>query len=246
MKTRALILAAGKSRRMKSGRNKVLHDLLGKTIIERVVDALSIKEIERIGIIVGEHNIEEIQKVLKDRVDYIIQKEQMGTGHAVLCSRDWMKDFDGKVIVVVGDAPLLDQQTIKNLIRIFDKHHYAVVFLSALFKSPPAYGRVIRNKNKQVVKVIEERDASEKEKEVKEVSSSHYCFDKTKLFAALKKVQNDNVQSEYYLPDVIEIFINNGDPIEAITVSNPMLTFGINSQADLLQAVHFLEKKSKL
>jgi len=240
MKSRALILAAGKGKRMKSERSKVLHEINGKSLIEYVVDALDVDEIERIGVIVSEQNIDEIREILGRRVDFIIQKEQLGTGHAVLSAENWLNGFEGKIVVVVGDAPFLDKQTVRGLLVEFETNNCAGVLLSAIYDVPPAYGRVVRNKNGGMIKIVEEKDASEEEKKIKEVSSSHYCFDKVKLFSTLKQVKNENVQGEYYLPDVIEIFIQNGENVEALPVSDPMITFGINSQEDLLLAEKLL------
>jgi len=242
MGTRALILAAGKGKRMKSERSKVLHEIAGKSIIEYVVNALDIPEIEKTGVIVSEQNIDEIKDVLGDRVDYIIQKEQLGTGHAVLSAEKWLDRFEGKIVVVVGDAPFLDKKTVLGLLSHFETKKFACVLLSAIYDKPPPYGRVIRNEYGDLVKIVEEKDASEVEKKINEVSSSHYCFDKEKLFSALKQVKNENEQNEYYLPDVIEIFIKNGELVEALPVNNPMITLGINSREDLIMAEKMLLK----
>jgi bifunctional UDP-N-acetylglucosamine pyrophosphorylase/glucosamine-1-phosphate N-acetyltransferase len=243
MKTRALILAAGKGKRMNSEKTKVLHDLNGKSLIEYVVNALDITKIERTGVIVSEQNIEEIRNVLGERVDYIIQKEQLGTGHAVLSAENWLEGFEGKILVVVGDAPFLNTYTVRNLLDEFDSKNYTCLLLSAIYDNPPAYGRIVRNQDGSLVKIVEERDANDKEKSIKEVSSSHYCFDKSKLFDALRQIENENVQAEYYLPDVIEIFIQKGEKVEALPVSDPMITYGINSPEDLLRAERLILKK---
>ena len=243
MKTRALVLAAGKGKRMQSDRNKVLHRILGKTVIEFVIDFLAIEEIERTGIVVGEHNIEDIKLLFGDRVDYILQSEPKGTGHAVMCAEKWLIDFDGNLLVVVGDAPFLDKKTIRDLIQRFETGKYACVLLSAIFDSPPAYGRIVRNHNHDLVKIVEEKDATDQEKRITEVSSSHYCFSKSKLFTALKMISNTNEQNEYYLPDVIGVFIKNGESVEAIPVDDPMVTFGINSRKDLLHGIQKLRER---
>ena len=169
-------------------------------------------------------------------MDYIIQKEQLGTGHAVLSAKNWLSGFDGKIMVVVGDAPFLDKETVRGLLNQFEAKEYTCVLLSAIYDKPPAYGRIVRNEKKDLIKIVEDRDASDEEKKIKEVSSSHYCFDKAKLFSALEQVKNENAQGEYYLPDIIEIFIQNGESVEALPVSNPIITFGINNPEDLCMA----------
>ncbi len=236
MNTRALILAAGKGKRMKSERSKVLHKISGKSLIEFVVDALDIDEIERTGVIVSEQNIHVIREVLGNRVDYIVQKKQLGTGHAVLSAENWLSGFEGKIVVVVGDAPFLEKETVRGLLNQFEAKKYACLLLSAIYDKPPAYGRSVRKEKKDLIKIVEDRDASDEEKKIKEVSSSHYCFDKTKLFSALEQVKNENAQGEYYLPDVIKIIIQNGESVEVLPVNNPIITFGINSQEDLIMA----------
>ena len=232
-KARALILAAGRGTRMNSHKTKMLHNILDRTMIEYVVAALDLDDIERIGLIVGEHNLADIQAVLGRRVDYILQSNPLGTGHAVRCAETWLKGFEGKCVVVVGDAPLLDKLTVSRLLSEFDRDNYAVVLLSAIFDSPPPYGRVVRDSAGAVIKLVEEKDADSEEKKICEVSTSHYCFDTKSLFSALHQITNQNAQGEYYLPDVIEIFIRKGLKVGAFPVSDPMVTFGVNTMDDL-------------
>jgi bifunctional UDP-N-acetylglucosamine pyrophosphorylase/glucosamine-1-phosphate N-acetyltransferase len=242
MKARALILAAGKGKRMKSQKSKVLHEINGKTLVEYVVEALELDNIERIGVVVSRQNEKAIKDILNDRVDFIIQDEQLGTGHAVMAAHKWLESFEGKLVVVVGDAPFLMKRTIRELLDKFEMNSYACLLLSAIYKNPPPYGRVLRNDKGILIKIVEERDTTEKERRVKEVSSSHYCFDKTKLFSALEQIKNNNAQGEYYLPDVIEVLIKNGEKVDALPVSDPMITFGINSQKDLEMAQRLILK----
>ena len=243
MNTRALILAAGKGKRMKSEKTKVLHELNGKPIIEYVVEALDIDEIDQIGVIVSEDNIEEIRSHLKNRVEYILQTEQLGTGHAVLSAENWLAGFKGPVIVVVGDAPFLQKKTVGDLLNKCIQNNYTCLLLSAVYEEPPAYGRIIRDSKGKLERIVEEKDATVQEKEIKEVSTSHYCFDKVKLFSALKKIENNNAQGEYYLPDVIEIFIQDGEKTDAFPVTDPRITFGINSPEDLKIAEKMMTDK---
>lgn len=240
MQTRALILAAGQGTRMKSVLPKVLHLLNGKTIIEYVTEALEITEVEKIGIIVSDITEPGIEGTLENRADYIVQDKQLGTGHAVLSAKNWLKDFEGNLIVVVGDAPLITKELMRDLILKHEEKNAACTLLSAIWQYPPAYGRVVRSAEGKMLSIVEEKDATEEEKLIKEVSSSHYCFNSKKLFSALDKINNNNALGEYYLPDVIKILQDSGEIVEALQVNDPYLTYGINSQSDLKLASFYM------
>ena len=242
-KIRALIMAAGKSKRMQSEKSKVLHEILGKTLVEYVVDALEFEPIKRIGVVVSEHNCEEVETVLGKRVDYILQKEQLGSAHAVMVAEQWLKDFTGSLVVVVGDGPFIDSSIMQTLIQHQQQSNLAAAFLSGIYESPPPYGRVIRDVKGRVMRIVEEKDATPEERKIKEVSSSHYCFDVQKLFPALSKLNRENAQNEYYLPDVIGILTSGGEKVDAIPVDDPFLTFGINTREDFVTSAVELERR---
>ena len=243
--TRALVLAAGKSKRMKSEKNKVVLQILGKTLIEYVVEALEFELIERIGVVVSEHNKGEIKTILGKRVDYILQKEQLGSAHAVMVAEQWLKDFYGSLVVAVGDGPFISSGIIQTLIQHQQQFHLAAVFLSGIYDSPPPYGRVVRDVRGRVLRIVEEKDTTPEERKIKEVSSSHYCFDIKKLFSVLGKVERENAQNEYYLPDVIGILISRGEKVAAIPVDDPFLTFGINTREDFVAGARELQNRIK-
>lgn len=240
--TRALILAAGKGTRMRSSISKVLHKILDKTIIEYVVDALEFEAVERIGVVVGAHNLEQVRAVLKKRVDYIVQQQQLGTGHAVTEASHWLSGFEGSLVIVVGDAPFISKDIIQCLMEKQQEGNNAVCFLTTVFDNPPPWGRVIRNNNKQVIRIVEEKDATAEEKKIKEVSSSHYCFDWQKLKWALGQIGNDNTQGEYYLPDVIERLVNSGYKVKTEIIHDFLPSFGINTPEDLKFAGEQMKK----
>lgn len=241
-KTRALILAAGKSTRMHSPINKVLHKILNKTIIEYVVESLEQEYIEKIGIVVGIHNLYQIRKVLKDRVDYIVQDPPLGTGHAVIESFHWLSTFKGSLVVVVGDAPFINKNIISRLVGKQQSANSAVCFLTTITDNPPPWGRVIRDSSNNVIRIVEENDATTDEKKIKEVSSSHYCFDWQSLRIALGQIGNKNIQKEYYLPDVINQFVKDENRVGTETIHNILTPFGINTPEDL----KFAEEQMKL
>ncbi len=234
--TNALVLAAGVGKRMDSPTSKVLHKIMDKTIIEYVVESLEQGCIDKIGIVVGPHNFNNIKLLLNNRVDYIIQEDQKGTGHAVLAAEQWLNQFSGSLVVVVGDAPFISKQIIRDLIDKQQVSNSAVCFLTTIFENPPPWGRVLRDKANNVIGIVEEIEASMVQKKIKEVSSSHYCFNWKKLIQSLRRVDNSNNLNEYYLPDVINKFSKTGHNIETITTRDTLLSFGINTQDDLKYA----------
>jgi bifunctional UDP-N-acetylglucosamine pyrophosphorylase/glucosamine-1-phosphate N-acetyltransferase len=240
---RALVLAAGKSTRMRTGKSKVLFQILGKTVIEYVVAALEFELIERIAVVVGEHNFGGIETILGNRVDYILQQEQLGSAHAVMVAEPWLQNFSGSLVVVVGDGPFIDNRLMRMLIQHRQQLNLAAVFLCGIYESPPPYGRVLRNAQGQVLRIVEEKDATPRQRKIKEVSSSHYCFDVKKLFPALAKVERLNAQQEYYLPDVIGILTGGGEKVEAIPIDDPFLTFGINTNEDFVTGSRELQRR---
>ena len=241
--TRALILAAGKGSRMKSSRSKVLHTILGKTLIEYVVEALEQISVERIGVVVSAQNMQPVQAVLKNRVDYIVQREQLGTGHAVLAASDWLHTFEGSLLVLVGDAPFISPGMLRQLVEAQQKDTNVASFLTVEMSPPPPWGRVVRDSDGHVLRIVEEKDASPKERKITEVSSSHYCFYWDCLYRALHFVTAGNAQKEYYLPDVIEIMVNNGETVTTVPTDDELLPFGINTPSDLRFAESEMKKR---
>ncbi len=242
---RALILAAGKGTRMKSDKPKVLHEISGKPIIRYVTEALALPEIERVGVVVSPENHRAIKIALGASVDYIIQAEPLGTGHAVRAADDWLEGFNGSLVVVVGDAPFITKNTIKRLIAVQQKNGVASL-LTVRLDPPPPWGRIVRDSDGRVLRIVEEKDATEKERQITEVSSSHYCFDWDCLYRALHFVKTDNAQNEYYLPDVIEIMIENGESVFTVLSEDTLLPFGINAPEDLQFAESEMKKRKRL
>jgi UDP-N-acetylglucosamine diphosphorylase/glucosamine-1-phosphate N-acetyltransferase len=230
---KALILAAGKGSRMNSDIPKVLIELDEKPLVVHVAEALRIPDIDEIGVVVSDETDAGIRNWLGNDVTYTRQNQPKGTGHAVMCAESWLTDFRGDLIIVVGDAPFITKKVITKLIHQHQQNKNACTMLSAIWNDPPPYGRIVRNKAGKIIKIVEEKDATEEEMKINELSSSHYCFTYPELKKALKKIDNSNSQNEFYLPDVIGIFIEEGKIVEAIPVDNPMLTFGINTKAEL-------------
>jgi bifunctional UDP-N-acetylglucosamine pyrophosphorylase/glucosamine-1-phosphate N-acetyltransferase len=240
----AVILAAGKGKRMKSDLPKVLHKLGGKPMVEYVVETANKVGVERIILVVG-HKREKTQDILKHLpVEFVIQEEQLGTGHALLQAKDYLANFDGDILVLCGDVPLLKTNTVKRLLAGHRTKKAKATVLTAIVEDPSGYGRIIRNKNGMVQKIVEDKDASADEKNVKEINTGTFCFDCKSLFSVLDKITPDNKQKEYYLTDALKLLKEKNLPIWAVVAPNPLETLGINSQEELEKMEEILLEKS--
>jgi len=237
----AVILAAGEGKRMKTKHSKVTHKILGKALIEWVYDAVTSAGIKENIIVVG-HRADEVKKCMGEKTKYAVQEQQLGTGHAVMQVVPLLKNKGGNVIIMCGDMPLISTDTIKNAIKKHLDEKNAGTILTADFENPFGYGRIVKDSSGKVVKIIEEKDASEQEKRIKEVNSGLYCFNIELLIESLGKISNNNKQSEYYLTDVIEILIKQGNKVDTYKVGNNYEIMGINDRVQLSQAGNELRK----
>lgn len=238
----AVILAAGEGSRMKSKLYKVLHAVCGKPMIQHVVDQAMRLGTDRVVTVVG-RGADAVKEQLGDSVDYVIQKEQLGTGHAVMQAEETLANEDGTTVVLYGDTPLITKETILSLIEDHEKNGPKATILTTLAEDPYGYGRVIRASDGTVERVVEEKDASPEEKKIREINTGIYCFDNRSLFEALKKVNNDNAQGEYYLPDVVGIFKENGQSVRAYQIDNFTETLGVNDRVQLAVAERIMRRR---
>ncbi|MBM0067795.1 bifunctional UDP-N-acetylglucosamine diphosphorylase/glucosamine-1-phosphate N-acetyltransferase GlmU [Alkalicoccobacillus gibsonii] len=238
----AVILAAGQGTRMKSKLYKVLHPVCGKPMVQHVSDALNQVGFDETVIVVG-HGAEAVKAQLGEEFHYVLQAEQLGTGHAVLQADELLKDKKGITVVLAGDTPLLTGETIDALIAEHQAKQAKITVLTALAEDPTGYGRVIRGANGLVERVVEHKDATAEEQKVREINTSTYCFDNELLFQALKQVGNENAQGEYYLPDVIEILQKQGEVIAAYQSPTFSETFGVNDRVALSEAESIMKKR---
>lgn len=238
----AVILAAGQGTRMKSKLYKVLHPVAGRPMIQHVISQLNKAELDELITVVG-FGAEKVTETVGDQCKFVIQEEQLGTGHAVQQAEDLLKNKEGTTIVVCGDTPLITSETYESLLNYHEKEGSKATILTATAPNPTGYGRVIRNENNQVEKIVEHKDASENELQINEINTGTYCFDNQALFAALKQVSNDNAQGEYYLPDVIEILRNESQKVGAYLTPNFEETLGINDRVALSQAEQIMKKR---
>ncbi|MCC9626654.1 bifunctional UDP-N-acetylglucosamine diphosphorylase/glucosamine-1-phosphate N-acetyltransferase GlmU [Thalassospira sp. MA62] len=239
----AVILAAGKGTRMKSKLYKVLHPVLGKPMVEHVVDQLDQIGVSRQIVIVG-HGAEAVQDTLGTRVEYAVQEEQLGTGHAVQMAEAELAGKSGATLVVCGDTPLLTAETLEALLAHHESQQAKVTVLTAIADDATGYGRVVRGEDGNVTKVVEHKDASEAELAINEINTGTYVFDNELLFDALKQVGNNNAQGEYYLPDVISIAKEAGEVVAAHTAPTFDETIGVNDRVALSQAEAIMRKRT--
>lgn len=240
-KTIALVLAAGKGTRMKSRIPKVMHKVVGKPMIEHVVEECKKANVSEIYAVVG-HKKEEIENYLKDKVRYVHQNEQLGTGHAVMIAREYLPKDDSKVLVLVGDAPLIDQEVLTKLLNEHAQRKNSATVLTARMKNPSGYGRIIKDQNGYLQRIVEQKDATEKERQVNEINSGMYCFHSGDLLEALEGLDNDNAQGEYYLTDVISVMNDSGKQTGTCETDVENIK-AVNSRVELAQVEGIMRRR---
>lgn len=230
-----VILAAGEGSRMKSSLPKVLHTICGEPMIRFVLKSAERLNPEKIVVIVG-HQAELVKNAVGN-VQCVVQDKQLGTGHAVSVTKEMLSDFSGTVMVLSGDTPLVRAETLDNLFATHTENGAAASIITARLENPTGYGRIIRSEDGSIVTaIVEEKDATEEQKTINEVNTGTYCFDKEKLFEALKQVDNNNRQGEYYLTDVIKILRNRGEKVVASMTDSPDEVMGVNNRVHLAEA----------
>ena len=236
----AVILAAGKGTRMKSDKAKVLHELRGKPLLYYSLAAAKEAGAEKIVAVIG-HQAEKVRKKFANSgCIFVEQKPQLGTGHAVLQAKDILADYNGLTVILCGDVPLLKPATIKSLVNNHLAEKAVVSVLTTIPPPPHSYGRIVKNKKGNVLKIVEHKDATEDEKKIGEINTGIYCVDTKFLFHALGKVTNNNQQREYYLTDIVEIACREGQKVKSFIVSDYVEVMGINSVEELSRAEKYL------
>ncbi|WP_182201617.1 bifunctional UDP-N-acetylglucosamine diphosphorylase/glucosamine-1-phosphate N-acetyltransferase GlmU [Paraliobacillus salinarum] len=241
----AIVLAAGQGTRMKSKKYKVLHPVLGRPMVQHVIDQLQALQLKKVMTIVG-HGAEQVKQQLGESSEFVLQEEQLGTGHAVKQAAPMIGNEQGVTLVVCGDTPLLTADT---LAALFDQHVQSqakATVLTTTITDPTGYGRVIRDDDGNVAKIVEHKDATSDQLLVNEINTGTYCFDNELLFDALNKVSNDNAQGEYYLPDVIEILKQANETIAAYQTTDPDETIGVNDRVALAKAEKVMKNRINL
>lgn len=239
---KAVILAAGKGTRMKSDLPKVVHTIEGKCLVDYAIEAARGAGAEDICLVVG-YKYEIVRETIEHQdVKFVLQEEQLGTGHAVKCAKDFLGDA-GQTMILFGDTPLITADTLSRLKEYHVKQGNTVTVLSAMIENPAGYGRIIRDAENNFVKSVEHKDASETELKSHEINSGMYIFDTKELREALEKIQPNNAQGEYYLPDALTIIKDKGLKVDAYALDDPEDITGVNDQEQLKSAAVVIRRR---
>ena len=243
---KSIILAAGKGTRMKSDTPKVLHTIFDKTLVGYVIDAVNNTGLADENFVIVGHQAERVEEYINknyDNAKCILQSPQLGTGHAVSMALPYLKDFDGEVIILCGDTPLITSETIKEFVEYHRKNKSDLTVMSAIFENPTNYGRIIRNQDSSLNSIVEEKDATPEQKAVKEINAGIYCINWAKIKPAFNELTSNNAQGEYYLTDIIKWGNEKNLSVNAYTLKNNEEIFGINSKTHLAEATKMLNNR---
>lgn len=230
----AIILAAGKSTRMKTALAKVVHEICGRPMLAYVLDACREAGVSRLIVVVG-HGKDEVIRRFDSQKDvcWVEQVEQLGTGHAVLCCREVLADFTGSVLVIAGDMPLVRSETLSCLLDSRARSGHGVTIATTVLDDPSGYGRIVRDEHGDLEAIVEDRDCTARQKKICEVNPSYYCFDARRMIEALDRVRPDNAKGEYYITDAVRILRETRHVASAIEAVPAEDASGINSRGDL-------------
>lgn len=240
---RAVILAAGKGTRMKSDLPKVVHTIEGKCLVDYAIEAAQGAGAEDICLVVGYKYEVVRESIAHKEVKFVLQEQQLGTGHAVKCAKDLLGD-EGETLILFGDTPLITAETLGRLQKHHRENKNAVTVLSAMIEDPSGYGRIIRDEDGNFVKSVEHKDANEAELKSHEINSGMYIFDTKELKEALDKIQPNNAQGEYYLPDALTIIKEKGLRADAFALEDPEDITGVNDQEQLKAAAIVIRRRN--
>ena len=230
----AVVMAAGKGTRMQSELPKVLCEVCGRPMIEYVLDTLENAGIDRILVVIG-YRGDLVREMLVHRknLEYCEQREQKGTGHAVMMTRPLIEYFDGPLLVVAGDCPMIQRESIEAMFAEYEREPVACVMGTAYKDNPTGLGRIVRDANGQFQKIVEEKDATDAERKITEVNMSYYLFCTPDLLSVLDLLKTDNAQGEYYITDAPAVLLSQGKKVVALPVLKPIEGLGINNVEEL-------------
>ncbi|MGO0058520.1 bifunctional UDP-N-acetylglucosamine diphosphorylase/glucosamine-1-phosphate N-acetyltransferase GlmU [Brevibacillus fluminis] len=238
----AVVLAAGQGTRMKSKLYKVLHPVCGKPMVQHVVDTLADMQVKDVVVVVG-HGADAVKETLGDSVAYALQAEQLGTAHAVQQAIPFLTGKTGTTLLLYGDVPLLSKETLQELLDYHLEQQAAATVLTAVLPDPTGYGRIVRNESGEVVRIVEQKDASPEERAIREINTGIYCYNNEQLLKAISQVKNDNAQKEYYVTDCVEILRQAGQKVLAFEAADPDETMGVNDRVQLSFAEAYMRRR---
>ena len=243
---KSIILAAGKGTRMKSDMPKVLHTIFDKTLVGYVIEAVNNTGLADENYVIVGHQAERVEEYINanyKNAKCVLQSPQLGTGHAVSMAMPYLNDFDGEVVILCGDTPLITSETIKEFVEYHREIKSDLTVMSAIFENPTNYGRIIRNQDGSLNSIVEEKDATLEQKAVKEINAGIYCINWAKIKPAFNELTSNNAQGEYYLTDIIKWGNEKNLSVNAYTLKNNEEIFGINSKAHLAEASRMLNNR---
>lgn len=242
-KLAVIILAAGKGTRMRSSLAKVLHPLHGAPMLSYSVAVARAVGAADVAVVVG-HQAELIEETMGDEgLTFVLQREQLGTGHAVLQARDHFRGFEGMILILCGDVPLLRPRTVKGLMDRHRRSRAAVTVMTTLLEDPSGYGRIVKGEGDRILRIVEERDAAEDEKKIREINTGIYCAECPFLFEAAAAIDNRNAQREYYLTDIVGITNRMNRIAMSFAASDSREVMGINTREDLERAEDLIQRR---
>ncbi len=228
---------------MNSELPKVLHRLRGKPLISHVIENIKLAGISDVIVVIG-YGGERVIEAVGDSVEFVWQREQLGTGHAVVQAESRLNDFKGDLLVACGDVPLISSSTFSSLIESARGEDVGASVLAMYLDNPTGYGRVIKDESGNLIRIVEESDSTSEEKGIREVNTGTYVFDRDLLFTGLSTVRNDNRQGEYYLPDVLQYIIASGYTVNTVLLEDSIEGSGVNSPEELKRLEDYLKSKS--
>jgi bifunctional UDP-N-acetylglucosamine pyrophosphorylase/glucosamine-1-phosphate N-acetyltransferase len=238
-----IILAAGKGTRMKSDKAKVLHEVFYAPMIHHVINATSPVQPLQTVVIVG-HQQSVVEEALTSfDLDFVIQEEQLGTGHAVLVAESSITSNAQTIMILCGDTPLIKTDTLVKMYHYHQEQHAALTLMTTILDNPTNYGRIVCDSKNKIQGIVEQKDASKEQLEIKEINAGIYCVEPTFLFTALKKVGTDNSQGEVYLTDIVKLAVEDGFSVEKFIADAPLDVLGVNSRVELAAAQSELQMR---
>ena len=243
---KSVILAAGKGTRMKSDTPKVLHEIFNKTLVGYVIDAVNNTGLADENFVIVGHQAERVEEYIKSNYDNaktVLQSPQLGTGHAVSMVLPYLKDFDGEIIILCGDTPLITSKTLKEFVEYHRETDSDLTVMTSIFDNPTNYGRIKRGANNRVLSIVEEKDATQEQKTIKEINAGIYCINWAKVKPAFSELKTNNAQGEYYLTDIIKWGNEHNLSVNGYILKDNTEIFGINSKLNLAEAYRMLNQR---